>query len=140
METQTPETGGGSTLPDQDVMIPNFAMLDVKRVVVFGNRVKQADGKPKYHPHLALFISEPDQPHIFIMVKLHNIFDDAEVMARMSVIWANNMFEHVSKVVKILDDETDELITSINVSELIEIEDAVEALRIINVTNKYLVH
>jgi riboflavin synthase len=139
METQTPDTEGVSPLPNQEVQIANYAILDVKRVVVYGTRGR-VDGKPKYRPSVALFMTEIDQPHILIRVNLHETFDDAEVMARMGVIWANNMFQHVSKIVKIFDDETEELIVSINVPEVIAIEDAVEELRLINVTNKYKVH
>jgi hypothetical protein len=139
METQTPDTEGVSPLPNQDVKFANYATLDVKRVMVFGRRAI-IDGKPKYRPSLALFMTDIDQPHIMLSVNLHELYDDAEVMARMGVIWANNMFERVAKVVKIFDDVTDELIASVNVPELIAIEDAVEELRVINVTNKYKVH
>lgn len=140
MESQTPETEGGSSLPNQDFKIANYATLDVKRVMVYGTRAVLPNGKPKYRPSLALFMTEPDQPHIIIRVNLHETFDDAEVMARMGVIWANNMFQRVSKVVKIFDGATEELFLTINVSELIEMEDAIEELRLINVTNKYKVH
>ena len=141
MEFETPELEGAEPLPNLGATIPNYAKLDVKRVLVYGIRIMdQFEKKAKYKPMLALFLNEADKEPVVLNLMLHEVFDDAEVMARMGVIWANQMFGHVAKTVKIFDYETEKLRTEINVWELLEVEEAVEELREINQTNKYKVH
>jgi hypothetical protein len=141
MEFETPNLEGADDLPNLGQTIPNYAKLDVKRVMVYGVRiVDQFDKKAKYKPRLCLFLNEVDKEPVVLNLMLHEVFDDAEVMARMGVIWANQMFGHVAKTVKIFDYETEKLRTEINVWQLLEVEEAVEELREINQTNKYKVH
>lgn len=141
MEFETPNKEGAEPLPNLGATIPNYAKLDVKRVLVYGIRIMdQFENKPKYKPMLALFLNEAVAEPVVLNLMLHEVFDDAEVMARMGVIWANQMFANVAKTVKIFDYETEALRTEIDVWNVLEVEQAVEELREINFTNKYKVH
>jgi hypothetical protein len=116
-------------------------MLHVKSVVVHGYRHwSEEDKHYKYRPVLSLFLTEPGQNPMMLNVELQAQFDDGEVMARMGVTWANNMFTKVSKMVSIFDVDTTDLLVKHNVKELIDIEDAVDELREIQFTNKYKIH
>lgn len=136
---ETPE--GGVPLPNEAATIPNFSMLHVKNVVVHGyRRWSEEDKHFKYRPVLSLFLSEPGQDPVMLNLELQAQFDDGEVMARMGVTWANNMFTKVSKMVSIFDVETTDLVVKHNVMELIELEAAEDEYREIQFTNKYKIH
>jgi hypothetical protein len=127
---------GVPALPNVEVKFENYAELDVKSVVIYGHRIlDQAERKFKYRATLALLMNETNQQPLMLNFHLHEIFDDAEVMARTSVMWANMMFGHVSKMVSVFDLNTEDRIAHINVQQLVEIESAVEELKHIHRTD-----
>jgi hypothetical protein len=142
MSVTAPETPeGASPLPNEEVTIPNYSMLNVKQVVVHGIRTWNEDEKHyKYRPTVAYFMNTPDQPPIMINTHLQQQFDDGAVMARMTVLWVNQMFDIVSKKVSIFDAETTELLVKYDVMELIQLEAAEDEYRELQFTNKYKIH
>jgi hypothetical protein len=141
MEFDTPVKEGAEPLPNMDQVIPNYAKLDVRNVVVYGIRhYDEIEKKAKYQPALALFMNERGTEPVVLNVFLHETFDDGEAMARSVVMWTNLMFGNVARLVSIFDYKDEKLVVKYDVTELFEIEAAVEELREIYKTNKYKVN
>lgn len=133
---------GAQPLPNDEYVYENYANLSVKNVVIYGTRILDTqEQRFKYRPTIALFMNDPGEPPQMLNFHLHEIFEDAEVMARMTVMWANMMFGNVSKMVSIFDYENPaERLAHINVVEMVALENAVDELKQIHRTNMRKIH
>jgi hypothetical protein len=141
--SDTPETTEGKPLPNEEQIIPNYATLNPKRIVVSGTRVHdQFENKYTFMPSIWVFLHEPGkEAPVGVQITLHEAYPDGEVMARMGVHWARMMFGNVSPDVSIFDyDNEDFKVAHYNITEIENMEDAIEEMEDIKRTNKYKIH
>jgi hypothetical protein len=132
---------GVSDLPNAKFKFPNYARLDVKKVVVYGTRIiDTVDTKFHYRPTLCLFMNDVGDPPQTLCLHCNETFNDAETMAQMTVAWASMMFSDVSVKVGIFDYETDERIAHLDVREMQRMETAINELKEIHRTNTMRIH
>lgn len=136
------EDEGVPPLPNADFKFDNYSHLNVKNVVVYGTRILDtAEKKFKYRPTVGLFTNETGDPPRALFFHLHEIYDDAEVMARSVVMWANLVFGNVSKKVSIFDYiNENERVAHFDITELVAMEKAVEELKEIHRTDIRKIH
>lgn len=142
MSEATPTEGvDDSPLPNADLTFKNYSRHAVKRVVVYGIRVKDGfNNRYQYMPMLALFMSDRGEPPVVLNFTTDELFDDAEVMASITVAWATKLYNHVGKTVSIFEYQTEELVRKIDVQELVQMEEAIDEYREILHTNVLKLH
>lgn len=125
-----------------DKTFKNYERLPIRRVVVGGIRIYDTfDKRNKYVPVLTMFFNDiENEPPACLNFSLSEVFDDGEVMARMTVIWANNMFPSVARKVSIHDYESGDLVVTHDVMDLEDLEVAQDELAEIHRTNVMKIH